>query len=378
VFEQPDRDIMIIGNACLDDLDGPGVGYLLTNAGGDSLGAGIYLRQEFAVMTTWVRSVVELSSGSYLIAGTHHRFESLWRSYRLLLELDADGGVMWMDTQRTDLYASWYAVYGVEDGGFFAVGQTAEGDSLELVKFSAAHNIDWERRYELPNDPSAMEMVLNNRGEYLILTRDDYLGSGNFGYRVDAQGNLLGNWSGSVKHLHRASSGGFIAAHRKSLYRFNDDGWPLWQRDYSLDSTLFDQGIYGLTVLRDGGYLFASEVYAPDELSGTFLIRTLPDTTTITAIDDAPMPLPSDFALTAYPNPFNPQTTLSFTLQQATAVHLNMFDITGRQILEINLGQMSAGPHDVRFDGSNLAAGFYFASWKFGSEHETQKLLLLK
>ena len=65
--------------------------------------------------------------------------------------------------------------------------------------------------------------------------------------------------------------------------------------------------------------------------------------------------------LTNYPNPFNPLTTLTFSLNQPGAVQLSLYDVLGRQIESILQGQMSAGPHSITLNASSLASGTYVA-----------------
>ncbi|MFH1862589.1 MAG: T9SS type A sorting domain-containing protein [bacterium] len=80
----------------------------------------------------------------------------------------------------------------------------------------------------------------------------------------------------------------------------------------------------------------------------------------------------------AYPNPFNPETTLSFTLPQAAQVTLKVFDANGRQMVTLLNGWRDSGTHEITFDASHLAAGVYVARLQAGDFQTTQKLVLLK
>ena len=89
--------------------------------------------------------------------------------------------------------------------------------------------------------------------------------------------------------------------------------------------------------------------------------------------------IPSTFSfLPAYPNPFNPETTLSFTLPEAADVSLTVYDIQGRIAAKLVDEWKSAGQHEVTFNASGLASGIYFARIQAGSQTVSQKLLLLK
>lgn len=87
---------------------------------------------------------------------------------------------------------------------------------------------------------------------------------------------------------------------------------------------------------------------------------------------------PSDFTLSVFPNPFNPTTTLSFTLTQSTRVQLNLFDIQGRLVQTPASKMMSAGAHTVTVDGSALSSGIYFAKLQAGAQSRVAKLVLMK
>jgi hypothetical protein len=87
----------------------------------------------------------------------------------------------------------------------------------------------------------------------------------------------------------------------------------------------------------------------------------------------------NDFqSLKICPNPFNSKTVLSFQLQDASLIELEVFDITGREVDKVAEGYYPAGEHKVAFNGEGLSSGIYFAVLKAGEAKMTQKLLLLK
>lgn len=87
----------------------------------------------------------------------------------------------------------------------------------------------------------------------------------------------------------------------------------------------------------------------------------------------------SDFSLlSAYPNPFNPQTTISLNLPVNSEISLVLYDIQGRETTRLMEGWYSAGVHEVTLNGANLASGTYFVQVATGTERETLKVMLLK
>jgi subtilisin-like proprotein convertase family protein len=89
--------------------------------------------------------------------------------------------------------------------------------------------------------------------------------------------------------------------------------------------------------------------------------------------------LPSAFALLPnYPNPFNPETKLGFSLHRAAQISLMVYDVTGRLVSELASGRFDAGEHAVTFNGASLPSGIYFAQLSAGGFQATQKMVLLK
>lgn len=80
----------------------------------------------------------------------------------------------------------------------------------------------------------------------------------------------------------------------------------------------------------------------------------------------------------AYPNPFNPQTNISFALETASKVNLTVFDGLGREVAVLQDGFLSAGVHTSTFNAGNLPSGTYlYRLWTPGRT-ETRTMVLLK
>ncbi|MFA7330184.1 MAG: FlgD immunoglobulin-like domain containing protein [Candidatus Delongbacteria bacterium] len=101
-----------------------------------------------------------------------------------------------------------------------------------------------------------------------------------------------------------------------------------------------------------------------------------------TAVDDPAQP--AAFRLEPNrPNPFNPETTLRFTLAQAGPVRLEIFNLAGQRVRVLQNGELPAGAHSLRFDardesGRELGSGLYFQRLSAGGQSRTQRMLLLR
>ena len=85
----------------------------------------------------------------------------------------------------------------------------------------------------------------------------------------------------------------------------------------------------------------------------------------------------------AFPNPFNPSTTLAFTLAESGPMRLSIHDVTGRELVVLAEGRHDAGRHALTWDGRDAAghtqaSGVYFADFRAGDHRDRRKLLLLK
>jgi hypothetical protein len=89
-------------------------------------------------------------------------------------------------------------------------------------------------------------------------------------------------------------------------------------------------------------------------------------------------PLPSELALNASPNPFNPTTTLTFTLPEAGNVNLAIYDVAGRLVAELANGYRDAGSHQETFDASRMASGVYIVRLESANQSALQKIVLMK
>lgn len=89
--------------------------------------------------------------------------------------------------------------------------------------------------------------------------------------------------------------------------------------------------------------------------------------------------IPSEFQLNAaYPNPFNPATTISFDLPQAGNVRYDLYDLAGRRVKSVLDGIYTSGKHQIRVDASDLASGVYIGRLVSNGQMRSHKMTLIK
>ena len=78
------------------------------------------------------------------------------------------------------------------------------------------------------------------------------------------------------------------------------------------------------------------------------------------------------------PNPFNPTTTINFSLANAGNVSVDVFNVAGQKVATLADGYRDAGAQSLVWDASSQAAGVYFYTVKSGDMSKTMKMTLIK
>lgn len=110
----------------------------------------------------------------------------------------------------------------------------------------------------------------------------------------------------------------------------------------------------------------------------------IPDTGTVTGVENAETTAPTDFALEGnYPNPFNPATEIVYALPQQVHVTLTVYDVSGREVRRLVNASQAPGRYRVRWDGKDaqgqsVRSGVYFYRLATDVWQKTQSMALLK
>jgi predicted GH43/DUF377 family glycosyl hydrolase len=89
--------------------------------------------------------------------------------------------------------------------------------------------------------------------------------------------------------------------------------------------------------------------------------------------------LPNELVLyDNYPNPFNPSTTIRYSLAQAGHVSLKIFNLAGQEIATLVDGKQNAGEHHVQWQAAGVPSGVYFYQLRAGEKVETRKMILAR
>ncbi|PJB01547.1 MAG: hypothetical protein CO127_03195 [Ignavibacteria bacterium CG_4_9_14_3_um_filter_36_18] len=85
-----------------------------------------------------------------------------------------------------------------------------------------------------------------------------------------------------------------------------------------------------------------------------------------------------NYEIGAYPNPFNPSTTIRYQIPEDGMVTLMVYDILGREVKTLVNNFKTKGRYEVTFDASNFASGLYIYEITSGSYKASKKMTLIK
>lgn len=101
--------------------------------------------------------------------------------------------------------------------------------------------------------------------------------------------------------------------------------------------------------------------------------------TRVNAVAEPPTTSPAAFQLMQnFPNPFNPTSTIRFSLPQREHVVLTLFDLAGREVQQLLARELPAGEHTVTFNARGLASGIYFYKMEAGAFRQIRKAVLMR
>ena len=118
-------------------------------------------------------------------------------------------------------------------------------------------------------------------------------------------------------------------------------------------------------------------------------ISLIPGTTTTILIQsgtgvDIDTSFPTNFELLqSYPNPFNPETTISYSIPEQSHVTMEIYNITGKRIVTLKDAQENAGNYSIRWNGRDdfgrpVSGGVYLCRFQAGTYSQTIRMLLMK
>ena len=399
------------GNSVQQTLDG---GYIIAGLFNfvSGFGGDVYLIKTNSVGDTiWTRtyggseddqgwSVKQTLDGGYIIAGLTQSFGAIYGDV-YLIKTNSNGDTLWTKTYGGPNHDAGMDVKQTLDGGYIVIGTTNPApipvflDDIYVLKTDSSGDSLWTQTYGGEFSDSGGYIQQTQDGGYIIVGN---LGSAPFPnclydvylIKINADGDTIwtrtygGNdWDGG-KSVQQTVDGGFIIAGYTISFGSGGSDAYIIKTDANGDSvwTLTLGGVEddignSIKQTEDDRYIIAGTTYSYGAgLGDVWLIRLDSEGS---FIEDFKLHTPFEFTLhSPYPNPFNPTTTITFSLPRPEKVQIAVYDILGRRVAVLADGFYPAGFHNLQWDASNQPSGIYFARLSAENFHQSRKLLLIK
>ena len=175
----------------------------------------------------------------------------------------------------------------------------------------------------------------------------------------------------------------------KTVNAANNALYKIYMDNVLIDSVYFNQnegsgawkliGEYNLfankpitVIVKDDGNSSQGPVIRADAIKILYTENYL-------GVNDNNQNIPQNFFVYPnYPNPFNSQTTIKFSIATRTEVKINVYDVLGNEIKQLLRAEKDPGNYEIKFDAYGLSSGIYFINFIAGNYIKTQKAILLK
>ncbi len=277
-------------------------------------------------------------------------------------------------------------------GIYLAAGDNIEDSDYELIaqydienyfRYSGSGEPDeWIKANDNPMTPERIKTAfgIDNPEEHDIDNPAPY-GSGYLYFEPAGENNALDNDLSGIHKLYPGSPYPSIENPRFAApEELTDDGF-LKYFDYEYLIQNLDPGVKYHIEIKNLRYLFNGTLYENPIIGSPDTVVTR-QSTEIGDPDNGT--LPESYSLDQNrPNPFNPTTSINFTLPRASNVKLEIYNILGQKVLELANGFYEAGTYSEFWDGNdsngkNVSTGVYFYQLSVDDFQETKKMLLLK
>ncbi|MEA2096056.1 MAG: FlgD immunoglobulin-like domain containing protein [Candidatus Cloacimonadota bacterium] len=147
--------------------------------------------------------------------------------------------------------------------------------------------------------------------------------------------------------------------------------------EYKLPPSIYD--VYVERVFYDDTIEYQVEV-----IDGEFTQLTIPMYETVDIDNNEIIPMKDNLYLTNFPNPFNPSTTISFSVtQNSDFVNLEVYNIKGQKVKTLLNEELQKGMHSIIWSGIDennklVSSGVYLYKIKAGNQETVSRMLLLK
>ena len=360
-----------------------------------------------------------------------------------VVKLDGLGNIVWQNTIGGNSVDELYSVQQTSDGGYILGGLSysdLSGDKTEsylgvsdywVVKLDGLGNIVWQNTIGGNQNDELHSVQQTSDGGYILGGFSDSGISGDktearmgpVGFqnywvvKLDGSGTIVwqntigGNHHDRLYSVQQTSDGGYILGgsscsdisgdktendmHEGDYWvvKLDGSGNVVWENTIGgWAGAWFGDELYSVQQTSDGGYILGG--YSYSDLSGDkteanlgendyWVVKLTPDPSI--SVEDQPISVIPDqlTVFPAFPNPFNPSTTIRYGIENDSRVTIEIYNISGKQILTLLNNTQTQGWYSVIWNGTNQRgelspAGIYLSRITSDNEVKTTKLMLLK
>ena len=361
----------------------------------DSLGNEIWNKSYIGVNGFSTERVVETADSGFAVVGWTDDMDVF------LFRADSLGDSVWTNTYGGASNDQGYDLRQTPDGGFMIAAMTesygAGSWDAYIIRTDANGDTVWTRTFGTSGYEEAFGIAPTHDGHYLVAGSHINTNSDVWLIKIGLDGDTL--WTKSVgqaagndvaRGITATSDNGFLIAgknyntvdYHNDMYLLKVDaaGDTVWS--YSYINNTHDEANVALQTETGNIYLFGTRAPSSACSYRDYWVFAFADAMDVP--DDGREMLPVGFSLSHnYPNPFNPATTIEYTLPARSHVVIEIFNIMGQRVTTLVDGGLSAGQHKVIWAGRDqlgmpVASGIYLYRLVAGDFSSARKMLLLQ
>jgi len=288
--------------------------------------------------------VQQTSDNGYILSGTTHSYGSssgdAW-----LIKTDELGNEEWNQTFGDSGFDIAHSVQQTIDGGYVLTGYTDDfttyySDVL-LIKTDEYGNEEWSQTFNTGSDEESRSVRQTNDSGFIIAGCTD-----KFSY---FESDIL-------------------------ILKTDVNGNEEWRRIYG------DTGVdraNSIQQISENDFVVLGFTNSTGSSDFWFLRLGLETSINSNSIPD------DKILINNYPNPFNPTTTISFSLQNNSNIELSIYNIKGQKVKQLVSDHVSSGEHSVVWNGEDtnnqpVGSGIYFYKLKADNFQRVRKMILIK
>ena len=169
--------------------------------------------------------------------------------------------------------------------------------------------------------------------------------------------------------LSQSGQNGYVKHTSAGTYDDTPDGPTTWSFDWTAPTTPPASITF---------YAAGNAANSNSANTGDYIYTTSFTTNLVTAIDDEAPLTPTSLALSNFPNPFNPSTTISYQLPHDGQVLVEVYNTSGQRVETLVNGFEMAGYKSINWDASRFPSGVYLYNLTFEGQTISHKMMLVK